>query len=125
MDIRESDRPLELKGIGGNFTENTIVNVSALLAAPTFDRARAMIERALFTCRSDERIWLALGLPVDADTPMPTPRPIDRDEVIDDPVRLERPVPRLSVEVLKATRTTVGPPTDPRRVARIMAVERP
>lgn len=125
VDIRESDRPLELKGIGGNFTDTTIVGVDASLAAPTFDCAKAMIERAGATCRSDERVWLAIGLPVDADAPMPTPRPIERYEVIDDPVSLKRSVPRVCLEVLQAERLTYRRPTSPRTVARIMAVERP
>ena len=123
--IRESDRALELKGIGGNFSDTTVVNAEASLAAPTFDCAKAMMERAAATCPSDQRVWLAIGLPVDAGTPMPTPRPIGREEVIDDPVILKRSVSRLSLTVLQATRTTFGPPTSPRTVARIMAVERP
>ena len=125
LHIRESDRPLELKGIGGNFTDTTVVGFEATLATPTFDYAKAMIERAAATCQSHERLWLAIGLPVDADTPLPTPRPIEREEVIDDPISLTRSAPRLSLQVFSGNGRTIGPPTNPRTIARIMAVERP
>lgn len=125
VDVRETDRPLELKGIGGNFTSTTVVSVDAILAAPTFGLIRELIEQASATCRSDERLWLALGLPVDAGTPIPTPRPIGREEVIDDPIRLAAPAPRLSLEILRATHTAFKPPQNPITVSRIMALERP
>jgi hypothetical protein len=125
VNIRESAGPLELKGIGGNFTDTTVVSADASLAAPTFDYARALIEQAGATCREDEGIWLAIGLPIEPETALPTPRPVGREETIDDPVSIKRRAPRVSLEVLQATRTTYEPPKISTTLARIMAVERP
>ena len=122
--IAESSRPLELKGIGGNLTENTVVNVEATLAGPTFDCAKAMMKKAASSSR-DMQFWLAIGLPIDVDTPIPMPRPIGREQEIHDNVVLTRPAERLSLEILQTRLSNHKPPKEPTSIGRVMAVESP
>ena len=124
MEIHESDRALELKGIGGNFTEKTVVNADVSLAAPTFDWADGVVRGEGTTGQGEERVWLAIGLPIEADTPLPAPRPVGRDEVLDDPVRIKRAAARLSLQVLRAKHLTSGSLVHARMIASVMAVER-
>ena len=120
--VAEDKEAMEL-GMGA-FSSETTISVSGTLAAPTFAfLSNILAENA--SCSPEETLLLEVGFPYGGE-PIPRPRPVARNQVLDNPVKVEHQAQRLCFDLMRGARRD-GSSTWRRAasIGRWMAVEQP
>jgi hypothetical protein len=122
LEITESSGALELRG--GYFTSHTPISARGRLAAPTFACLReALAQHAPGS--PEETLLIEVGFPFDGH-PIPRPRAVEPEQVLDDAVKVEHQAQRLSFRLLRASKPNSYSDAVPgETIRRWMAVERP
>jgi hypothetical protein len=122
ISVAESSTALELHG--GHFSSHTTVSASGTLAGPTFDFVSDTLAAQAASCPPEESLWLAIGFPSDGES-IPRPRPIEPEQVIDDPLIIEKRARRLCFELSRVPKARSRfDPICGNAIGRWMAVER-